>query len=72
MVLRHVHTSEQYKTNNRKRFIMNWFGIFTSVLILVLITWGLAYGYGYEQAEKDMHMSRQWIMRNHPANGDWK
>ena len=47
---------------------MNWFGLFTMAMIIVLVVWGLAYGYGYEQAEKDMHMSRQWVMRNHPTN----
>lgn len=49
---------------------MNWFGLFTMAMIIVLITWGLAYGYGYERAEQDMHMSRQWVMRNHPTNSN--
>ena len=48
---------------------MNWFGLFTMAMIVVLVVWGLAYEWGYEQAEKDMHMSRQWVMRNHPTNG---
>lgn len=51
---------------------MNWFGLFTMGMILVLITWVIAYEWGYDQAERDMQMSREWIMRNHPANGDWK
>ena len=51
---------------------MNWFGLFTMAMIIVLVVWGLAYGYGYEQAEKDTHMSRRWVMRNHPTNGDWQ
>ncbi len=51
---------------------MNWFGLFTMAMIIVLVVWGLAYGYGYEQAEKDMRMSRRWVMRNHPTNGEWE
>jgi uncharacterized membrane protein len=51
---------------------MNWFGLFTMAMIIVLLVWGFAYEWGYEQAEKDMHMSRQWVMRNHPTNGDWE
>jgi type III secretory pathway component EscU len=51
---------------------MNWFGLFTTAMIIVLVVWIFAYEWGYEQAEKDMHMSRQWVMRNHPTNGDWQ
>ncbi len=51
---------------------MNLFGLFTMAMILVLITWVIAYEWGYENAERDMHMSRQWVMRNHPTNGEWK
>lgn len=51
---------------------MNWFGLFTMAMIVVLAVWVFAYEWGYEQCEKDMHLSKQWVMRNHPANGDWK
>jgi hypothetical protein len=41
-------------------------------MIIVLLVWGFAYEWGYEQAEKDSYMYRQWVMRNHPANGEWE
>jgi hypothetical protein len=79
-VLRHVHTREQiYK---QKEVQMNWFGLFTMAMIVVLIVWGFAYEFGYEKAEKDWTMSDEWIARqememrnwskyNHPTNKDW-
>ena len=67
---------------------MNWFGLFTMAMIIVLLVWGFAYEFGYEKAEKDWTMSDEWIarqamendnwsnrrrsMHNHPTNGDWK
>jgi hypothetical protein len=62
---------------------MNWFGIFTMAMIVVLAVWGFAFEFGYEKAEKDWTMSDEWIARqememrnwskyNHPTNGDWK
>lgn len=61
---------------------MNWFGLFTMAMIIVLLVWGFAYEWGYEQAEKDWTMSDEWIARqememrnwskyNHPTNKDW-
>lgn len=61
---------------------MNWFGLFTMAMIVVLIVWGFAYEFGYEKAEKDWTMSDEWIARqememrnwskyNHPTNKDW-
>ena len=47
---------------------MNWFGLFTMAMLVVLAVWIFAYEFGYEQAEKDLHMSREWTMRNHPTN----
>ena len=61
---------------------MNWFGLFTMAMLVVLAVWGFAFEYGYEKAEKDWTMSDEWIalqemeMRNwskynHPTNKDW-
>ena len=66
---------------------MNWFGLFTMAMIIVLLVWGFAYEWGYEKAEKDWTMSDEWIarqamendnwsnrrrsMHNHPTNKDW-
>jgi hypothetical protein len=61
---------------------MNWFGLFTMAMIVVLLVWGFAFEYGYEKAEKDWTMSDEWIARqememrnwskyNHPTNKDW-
>jgi hypothetical protein len=47
---------------------MNWFGLFTMGMLVVLAVWIFAYEFGYEQAEKDLDMSREWTMRNHPTN----
>jgi hypothetical protein len=46
---------------------MNWFGLFTMAMLVVLAVWIFAYEFGYEQAEKDLDMSREWTMRNHPT-----
>jgi hypothetical protein len=51
---------------------MNWFGLFTIGLIVVLAVWGFAFEFGYEKAERDLYMSREWVRRNHPTNGDWR
>lgn len=51
---------------------MNWFGLFTMALCVIIAVAIFAHEYGYEKAERDMQMSRQWIMRNHPANREWK
>jgi hypothetical protein len=51
-------------------------------MIVVLIVWGFAYEFGYEKAEKDWTMSKEWLdrlemenknwsKRNHPTNKDW-
>ena len=32
---------------------MNWFGLFTMAMLVVLAVWIFAYEFGYEQAEKD-------------------
>lgn len=61
---------------------MNWFGLFTMAMLVVLAVWGFAFEYGYEKAEKDWTMSDEWIARqememrnwskyNHPTNKDW-
>lgn len=61
---------------------MNWFGLFTMGMIVVLAVWGFAFEFGYEKAEKDWTMSDEWIERqamemrnwskyNHPTNKDW-
>jgi hypothetical protein len=61
---------------------MNWFGLFTIGMIVVLAVWGFAFEFGYEKAEKDWTMSDEWIARqememrnwskyNHPTNKDW-
>jgi hypothetical protein len=61
---------------------MNWFGLFTMGMIVVLAVWGFAFEFGYEKAEKDWTMSDEWIARqememrnwskyNHPTNKDW-
>jgi hypothetical protein len=61
---------------------MNWFGLFTMAMIVVLAVWGFAFEFGYEKAEKDWTMSDEWIARqememrnwskhNHPTNKDW-
>jgi type III secretory pathway component EscU len=51
---------------------MNWFGLFTMLLCVLIAVAIFAHEYGYEKAIKDMSMSRRWVMRNHPANGDWQ
>ena len=43
---------------------MNWFGMFTVVLIVVLITIAFAYEIGYNKAVKDVTMSRTWLDLN--------
>jgi type III secretory pathway component EscU len=58
----------KYKRRNK----MNWFGIFTMGFTATLIVAVFAHAFGYEKAERDMRMSREWVMRNHPTNGDWK
>jgi hypothetical protein len=42
---------------------MNWFGLFTMAMLVVLAVWGFAFEYGYEKAEKDWTMSDEWIAR---------
>ena len=51
---------------------MNWFGLFTMAFTATIIVAVFAHAFGYEKAERDMRMSREWVMRNHPTNGDWK
>ena len=50
---------------------MNWFGIFTMALIVVLIVWGLAFEFGYEKAERDWTMSKEWLDRLEMENNNW-
>jgi hypothetical protein len=70
------------KQTTNKETIMNWFGLFTMGMIVVLAVWGFAFEFGYEKAEKDWTMSDEWIerqamemrnwsKRNHPTNKDW-
>jgi hypothetical protein len=65
-----------------KEIVMNWFGLFTMAMIVVLAVWGFAFEFGYEKAEKDWTMSKEWLdrlemenqnwsKRNHPTNKDW-
>ena len=51
---------------------MNWFGLFTIGLILVCITWVLAYEWGQENAQRDFTMSREWIARQEMERNNWK
>lgn len=50
---------------------MNWFGLFTTALIVVLLVWGFAFEYGYEKAEKDWTMSKEWLDRLEMENSNW-
>jgi hypothetical protein len=50
---------------------MNWFGLFTTALIVVLLVWGFAFEYGYEKAEKDWTMSKEWLDRLEMENNSW-
>ena len=50
---------------------MNWFGLFTMAMIVVLLVWGFAYEWGYEKAEKDWTMSREWLDRLEMENQNW-
>jgi len=66
---------------------MNWFGLFTLVFGVLMIAVIFAIEYGYEQAEKDWTMSKEWLdrlemendnwsnkrrsMHQHPTNKDW-
>ena len=43
---------------------MNWFGMFTILLIVVLVTTAIAYEIGYDKAVKDVTMSRTWLDLN--------
>lgn len=51
---------------------MNWFGIFTMVLIIVLLVWGFAFEFGYEKAERDFTMSKEWLDRLEMENNNWR
>lgn len=51
---------------------MNWFGLFTMALCVVLVVAIFAHEFGYEKAEKDMQMSKQWVIRNQQSEGEWK
>jgi len=50
---------------------MNWFGLFTIGLIVVLAVWGFAFEFGYEKAEKDWTMSDEWIARQEMEMKNW-
>ena len=50
---------------------MNWFGLFTIGLIVVLAVWGFAFEFGYEKAEKDWTMSKEWLDRLETENNNW-
>ena len=59
--------------------ITNWFGVFTvlltSHLIVYVFAWIAGNESGYRSDTKvSSHMSREWVMRNHPTNnkGEWK
>lgn len=43
---------------------MNWFGLFTVFMIVVLITTIIAYEIGYDTAVKDVTMSKTWLDLN--------
>jgi len=43
---------------------MNWFGMFTVLLIVVLVTTIIAYEIGYDKAVKDVTMSKTWLDLN--------
>lgn len=47
---------------------MNWFGIFTCASVVGFIVGRIVWELGYEKAVEDMHMSRNWVRRNHPSN----
>jgi len=40
-------------------------------MIIVLLVWGFAYEWGYEQAEKDWTMSKEWIARQEMETRNW-
>jgi len=50
---------------------MNWFGLFTIGLIVVLAVWGFAFEFGYEKAEKDWTMSKEWLDRLEMEDSNW-
>ena len=50
---------------------MNWFGLFTMAMIVVLLVWGFAYEWGYEKAEKDWTMSKEWLDRLEMEERNW-
>jgi hypothetical protein len=43
---------------------MNWFGMFTILLVVVLVTTAIAYEIGYDKAVKDVTMSKTWLDLN--------
>lgn len=51
---------------------MNWFGLFTCASIVVAIVGRLVYELGYEKAESDWAMSREWLDRLEMENNNWK
>jgi len=50
---------------------MNWFGLFTLVLGVLMIAVIFAIEYGYEQAEKDWTMSEEWLKRQEMEMKNW-
>jgi hypothetical protein len=50
---------------------MNWFGLFTMAFGVLLIAVIFAIEYGYEQCEKDMHLSKEWIARQEMEMKNW-
>ncbi len=62
---------------------MNWFGIFTMLMVAVLFIAVYLHEVWYNKHESDWTMSKEWLdrlemenrnwsKRNHPTNGDWK
>ena len=50
---------------------MNWFGLFTMAMCVILAVWVFAFEFGYEKCEKDMHLSKQWIARQEMEMRNW-
>lgn len=50
---------------------MNWFGLFTMAFGVLCVAVVFAIEYGYEQCEKDMQMSKEWIARKEMEMRNW-
>ena len=50
---------------------MNWFGLFTMLLCVLIAVAIFAHEFGYEKAEKDWTMSREWLDRLEIEDRNW-